>query len=410
MPSKYSKSVRRFGKKGTQRRSRGWKSKPFSKRAKVSKYSRTNKQRFINRSNPVSENKKVEGAEISAQVGLNLDGNPILQDFSENPRYLNTEAPLDETLIVANYPTGARGYPLRDSVFNFNPDSCLYQTAGLDNSSLIGSSCYQSMCAAKFLIRWPQPSMNLGKWNGEHTDYPEPVDPANPTPAEVLAITNWLAEPRNNHMGVIPNTPQTYHLYWGFIRTPTGFSDFTTPKKGEADAVTLERHINLRVEEWFNQRTDRISFIPKTSNTMKIIGKKKLRPPWDSRNGRMPTTQILTVDGDPVTSNQGVIPDTLVKIKWPINRKVHFEETNNFSGDGVGATGQPLSGTTTYYKNYDWLPFACIVNYNANTLPKNATRTAEQNAEGAPWTQQQVARDQQVPHVLINDITYYRDS
>lgn len=390
---------------------KSWSSKkPFTKSAKLSKYSRTNKQRQLNKSAPIVETKKTDASEISTDVGLNLLGNPILHDFSENPRYLGNEPPLDEELIIANYPTGARGFPLRDSVFNFNPDSCLYQTQGIDNNSMIGSSAYQKLCAAKFLIRWPQPTMNTGKWNGANTDYPEPVDPANPTPAEVAAITAWLGSAANNWMGLMPETPQSYHLYWGFVKTPYGYSDFTTPKRDEADAETLERHINLRVEQWFNERTDRISFIPKTDNNLKIIGKKKLTPPWDSRNGRLPVSYVD--DSHTITQDilhEGVIPDTLVKITWPINKKIHFQETNNFSGDGVTAAGAPVSGVKTFYQNHHWLPFACIVNWNAATLPQNAARTADETNDGAPFTEAQVARDRRVPHVLVNDQTYYRD-
>lgn len=379
----------------------------FRKRA----YAPKNKKKFIIKSNPIAENKKVEGSEISADVGLNALGNPVLNDFSSNPRFLGNEPPLDEELIIANYPTGARGFPLRDAVFNFNPDSTLYQTLGLDNNSMIGSSVYQRMTAAKFLIRWPQPTMNTGKWNGDYTDYPEPVDPANPTPEEVAAITKWLGEPHNNHMGLMPETPQSYTLYWGFVKTPTGYSSFTDPKKNECSAVDLERHINLRVEEWFNQRTDRLQFIPKTDNNLHIIGKRKLKPPWDARNSRLPVSYVD--DAQPLVGDvihEGVIPDTMVKITWPINKKIHFTETNNFSGDGVDAGGNPVSGVKTFYGNHRWLPWAAIVNWNAATLPTNSARTAEETSDGAPWTELQVARDRRVPHVLINDITYYRDS
>lgn len=385
---------RRNNKRNTRRPTK----RPTS-RFKKGAYAPYKKKRFIAQSNPVAENKKVEGTDISADVGLNTSGNPILVDFSKNPRYQGNEPPLNggTDLAVANLPTGARGFPLRDSVFNFNPDSAIYQTAGTDNNSMIGSSVYQRMTAAKFLIRWPQPSMNTGKWNGRTTGMPEDTDPLEDKVA-------WLQDPLNNHMGIMPVSPQTYHLYWGFIRTPTGYSDFTNPKKGEATAVNIEQHINLRVEEWFNQRTDRVSFIPKTNNTMKIIGKKKLRPPWDARNSRMPVThvQITDIDGDDVNSSvvHGVIPDTLVKITWPHNRKIHFEETSNFSGDQDGT--QP----NVYYRNYDWLPFACIVNYNADTLPKNAAG----HTPGDAFTVAEVQRDQRVPHVLVNDITYYRDS
>lgn len=401
MPSRFSHSKpKRY--RSTPRRK--WsKRNPRSKKAKISKYSRNAKQRQINRSNPIAENKKVEGTEISLDVGLNNLGNSILYDFSENPRYLGNEPPLSsgEELAVANLPTGARGVPLRDAVFNFNPDSALYQTQGIDGNSMIGQNVYQKMTSAKFLIRWPQPTMNTGKWNGRTDDMPD-----DDAPLETKVA--WLTDPLNNWMGKIPDSPQSYHLYWGFIKTPTGYSDFTNPKKGECTAVQLEQHINLRVEEWFNQRTDRISFIPKTANNMHIIGKKKLFPPWDHRNGRLATSVPSSIDGDEVVNHAGAIPDTLVKINWPINKKIHFEETNNFSGDGVNADGTPVSGSKTFYQNHSWLPFACIVNWNAATLPANASSASR--AGGDPWTEAMVQRDQRVPHVLVNDITYYRDS
>ena len=404
MPSKFTKSRKRYNRTGHRS---GRKKNPYSKKSKVSKYSRKNKQKFVNRSNPVAENKKVEATEISADVGRNNAGNLILTDYSGGAygmsHYTGNEPPLNggTNMPVANLPTGARGFPLRDSVFNFNPDSALYQTQGIDSDSMIGSSCYQKLTAAKFLIRWPQPNMNTGKWNGRTTDMPAVTAPV----AERVA---WLIDPLNNHMGAIPETPQSYHLYWGFIKTPTGFSSFTTPKKDECTAVQLEQHINRRVEEWFNQRSDRISFIPKVNNDMKIIGKKKLFPPWDHRTGRLAVTNTKTIDGDDVESNIGSIPDTLVKITWPHNRKIHFQETNNFSGDGVDDIGNPNSGSKVFYRNHDWLPFACIVNWNASTLPKNADSSDRE--AGDPWTEAQVDRDRHVPHVLINDITYYRDS
>jgi hypothetical protein len=394
MPRRFNRRKKTFRRKSSQFK---------RKRA----YAPKNKAKFVRRSNPISENKKVEATDITRDVGVNLLNTDILHDFSEEPRYVGNEPPLlgGEDLAVAGLPTGARGVPLRDAVFNFNPDSALYQTQGTDSNSMIGSSSYMKLTAAKFLIRWPQPSMNTGKWNGRITDMPDDDAPL----ADKVA---WLKDPLNNHMGIIPTNPQTYHLYWGFIRTPTGYSDFTTPKKHECSANDLERHINLRVEEWFNQRTDRISFIPKVNNNMKIIGKRKLSPPWDHRNGRLPTStvDISEIDGDPVTRTvtQGVIPDTMVKITWPHNKKVHFTKTNNFSGDGVDANGAPESGVPVFYRNHDWLPFACIVNWNAASLPQNASR--ELVPPGSPFTAAEVQRDVRVPHVLVNDITYYRDS
>ena len=126
---------------------------------------------MINRSNPIAENKQVDATNISEAVGTNLLGNPILINFAKPPKYLNNHPDFDDEFSVANYPTGAPGFPLTDSVWNFNPDSCLYQTHGFDNSSMIGRSTYQRLTAAKFLIKWPQSTLNTGQWNGQD-DWP----------------------------------------------------------------------------------------------------------------------------------------------------------------------------------------------------------------------------------------------
>ena len=150
---------RRFARKRTFRRPR--KSNAYKRKRA---YAPANKRKFVRRSNPISENKKVEASDITRDVGVNLLNTDILHDFSEEPRYVGNEPPLlgGEDLAVAGLPTGARGVPLRDAVFNFNPDSALYQTQGTDHNSMIGSSNYMKLTAAKFLIRWPQYSMNTG--------------------------------------------------------------------------------------------------------------------------------------------------------------------------------------------------------------------------------------------------------
>lgn len=395
MPRKTAKSVWNKKRYSTYRGKR--KGAVNRKRA----YAPKNKRRQVARSNPIAENKTIETLDIVNQVGRNALGNRIIPDYSNNPVYLNNEPPLDGTLDVANLNTGARGYPLTDSVYNLNPHSALYQTHGLGESFMVGSSVYQKICAMKLLIRWPQPTMNTGQWNGIDTDKPDNTDP-------IQTRLDWIANPVNNVMGVIPESPQSYHLYWGFIDSKLGLSDFTTPKKGEASFQNLEDHINKRIEQWFNQRTDRLQFIPKETSTLKIIGKKRLSPPWDKNSGRTPVSVVIEREEDPTKQDfkteDGTIPDTLVKLTWPINRKIHFEETANFSGDGVASNGDPVSGTRTFFKNTDWLPFAIIVNWNANSLPKDGTHVPGQSGEG------KFERTRRVPHILANDITYYRDS
>jgi hypothetical protein len=405
MPSKYSYSKKRYN---PRRRTpyKGGRKNPRSKRAKVSKYSKTSKMRQINRSNPIQENKQVEGPELAGTVGLGQNGNPILTDWASPPRFLNTEQDFDGELPIANYQNGAKGFAVADSVFNFNPDSCLYQTHGLDESQMVGRSTYQRLCSAKFLIRWPQPSMPIGHLNEASTDtMPDPTDPA--TTPEV--VQEWINNPVNQIMGKIPEIPQSYKLYWGFVNIKMGLSGYTNPTATQASATDIERHINLRVEDWFNERQDRIKYIPKTSNTLKIIGSKTLRPPWQDQTGRQPVSYVD--DSHTITQDilhEGSIPDTLVKINWPINRKIHFQPTNLFGGTNQndGTAGYGPATPTVFYKNFDWMPFAVIVNWNANSLPKDADVSGTEEPHGDNKFQ----RTQRSPQVLVNDITYYRDS
>lgn len=387
-PGKMYKSRSR---KSANRKKGYTRSRPYSTRAKKSKYAPRKKQAMINRSNPIAENKQVVGSEFAATVGLGQNGNPIFTDFSVPPRYLNTEPDYDGELVIKNFPTGAQGFPLNTPVWHFNPDSALYQTHGFDESQMVGRSTYQRLCAAKFLIKWPQPSMNTGHLL-QDLDPPDNTDPYDER-------AEWIARPSNNIDGRIPETPQNYHLYWGFVNTKMGLSGFTTPTATTCTAQDIENHINLRVQDFFNERKDRLQFIPKTSNTMQIIGKKKITPPWSTQSGRTPVSSIIEVDNpNNVKDFHGSIPDTLIKIKWPLNRKIHFQPTNL-----IGGTNQQLDGSTptVFYKNWDWMPFAVIVNYNIDHLPEDVVPAVNDNS---------YERTRRVPQVLVNDITYYRDS
>lgn len=340
-------------------------------------YAPSNKRRVKRITNPLAENKQVTGGEISSTFGLNSNGKPILTDYSSPPR----SWPSAEL-------TGAGGHIMNTQIWHFNPDSALYQTHGFDENQMIGRSVYQTLCAAKFLIKWPQPSMNTG----------------------INKYAETGASDDKNLSGVIPDQPMSYKLYWGWIPKKLLFTGKTDPKVTEASAYEIETEINQRVQDYFDQRKDRIQFIPKTTATINIIGSKKLHPRWDRHTGRMPVSTQVVYDGDSVDADdlvkvtqKGSIPDTLVKIKWPINRKIHFEPTTRF-GDNTGETPDATGISTTptgFYRNYDHLPFACIVNWNFEKLPTSSAQTSDN--EG-------YERERRCPQILVNDITYYRDS
>lgn len=341
--------------------------------SKLRAYAPRNKRKFKKMSNPLAENKQIQGSQLSATVGT-ANGSVVLSDYSIPP--------IDQY----GAPTGAQGHSLNSMHWNFNPDSMIYQTQGLDDSQMIGRSVYQTLCAAKFLIKWPQPSMNTGHDN---------------------------AAGSGKIMGKIPDQPNSHKLYWGYVPKKMLFTNETTPPVDGASAFDIETLVNQRVRDYFNARQDRIQFIPKKTATIKIIGSKKLYPPWDRRTARQPTTYVhSTVDEDEdVTTAKtvidGSIPDTLVKIKWPINRKIHFEGSDKFgykpAAGSIPAENIPLdNGATVFYRNYDHIPFAVIVSWNHDALPPDDPTN--------PNVDLRYERTRRCPQVLVNDITYYRDS
>ena len=344
--------------------------KPFRKRVgnkKKKAYSPSNKRKFIRRSNPIAENKQVEGSQLASQFGNNPDGSPVLYDLSTPPA------------------SGANGHSMNTSHYVFIPDSACYQKQGLDDYNAIGTSTYQRLCAAKFLFKWPQQSMNTGI-NMES-------DPSKP--ARLL-------------QGAMPDRPMSYKLYWGYVPIKHMLTGQTDPVAFEASAHYLEQQANQRILDYFNERTDRIKFIPKKTATINIIGSRTLNAP-NYNFGRMATSSIVE-DGQITGSDilDGNIADTLVKITWPINKKVHFEKTNKFAWDSASSVpATPSNGAVAMYRNYDHIPFAVVVSWNHNNLPIDDTSITPTDEETYG---QRYARTIRCPQVLINDITYYRDS
>lgn len=362
---------------GTQHFRRGERSKAkvmygnprrFVSVSKKKAYAPKNKKAFKRMSNPLAENKQILGSEISATVGVNQDitPTPILTDYSTPP------------ITPAGVPTGAGGHAMNTSHWHFNPDSALYQTQGLDESQMVGRSVYQTLTSAKFLIKWPQKTMDIGVENEDKT---------------------------GNIMGAIPEQPMSYKLYWGTVPLKYLFTNETSPKVNECSAKQLEELVNQRVSDYFNSRADRIQFIPKKTATINIEGSKVLHPKWGSTTGRLPTTSTTDVD-----RLDGSIPDTLVKITWNTNRKIHFEPTAKFAwrqdeaSPGAGPIGPspPANGATVFYRNYSGkIPFAVIVSWNHDKLPAD-------NSAADPDLQ--FERTRRCPQILAQDITYYRDS
>ena len=128
-------------------------------------------------------------------------------------------------------------------VHHMNPETFLMWKRGMEENELIGNSCYAKYLKMKVGIRFPQSAFTL---NGQNKQ--------------------------------IPMTPQNYELIWGWIPNELGYTGQTSPKADEANINDIFAHINQRVTDYVDQQKDKLRFIPKAASTIRITGRRKIRP------------------------------------------------------------------------------------------------------------------------------------
>lgn len=313
-------------KKGTRANTRARK-KGRGKVTKKGAYRKKNKQNFARRRAPVVETKRkddnaVRAANFFAGGG---DIDDILPDRTEFNIY-DTE----HTLM--------------------DPASFLCWSQGLDQSQHIGQCVNVKYTNMKIQVRFPQPSVETGVVNAHQ---------------------------------IIPSAPQSLELIWGWVPASLQLTGSTTPAVNTVTLTQIRNHINHRITDYFNARKDRLNFIPKKDSTIRIIGRKKVRP--DMR--RTSTLPPASADGEGDVT-VGSIPDYFTEISWNHkNKKIWLEQTGNFNGD---------SDLIAMYPNYTWLPFCVLVNWNWEDIPD-----APDGYNG---------KKLECPSMAWNSITYFSDS
>lgn len=219
-----------------------------------------------------------------------------------------------------------------------NPDVFTTWKQGTDEAECLGKSVYVKYLKRKLKIRFPQP------------------------PFQSSGIDKQ-----------IPNVPQFLELVWGFVPMPLNFTGHTNPLVYEATLTDINAHINERVLDYFNDRADYLRFIPKKAATIRIIGRRRVRPDMRRFAQMAPTLDSK----DDIT---GTIPDYQTSLYWPMNRKLHLEKSNDLHDGNPGL-----------FPNYTWLPFCVLYNRDyEDILPENRTAM--------------------MPSVAYNDALYYTDS
>lgn len=236
-----------------------------------------------------------------------------------------------------------------EELHHLNPRTYFWWSQGLDQSQHIGQCVTVKHLNQKVQVRFPQPHMEA---------------PAG-TPQQ------------------IPHIPQNYQLYWGWIPAPRQLTGRTSPPVNTETVASLDSYVNNRVKDYFNDRKDRLRFIPKKDSTLIISGKKNVRPDLRYQSSRPP--QSMDLDDE---INEGSLPDWYGEISWKMpngGKKLWLEQSGNMTG------GNDLIGM---FPNYAYLPWCALVDWNFSekkeALGSNVIR--------------------QCPSVAANSIVYFTDS
>jgi hypothetical protein len=146
------------------------------------------------------------------------------------------------------------------------------------------------------------------------------------------------------------NFPCNLYLIHGWLRNPYARTSNTSPTAQSATYVQYNTDITQQLKEFFDEREDKLRFIPKTNNQIKILGYKKLKP---NRNHSIsPPTQVYTQASVPAGFNiAGAESIINVSLTWKVMRKVNYTP-------GVELTNK----LGYFYNNAGWRPFTVLFN------------------------------------------------
>lgn len=230
-----------------------------------------------------------------------------------------------------------------------NPEVFLIHQQGLGEHQHIGNSIYAKYMNMKMQIRFPQKAFSVNGLNQ-----------------------------------IVPITPQDYELIWGWVPNPLMATGKTTPSAPDMTLFDINTHINDRVSDYIDQQKDRLRFIPKKASTLRIEGRKKIRPNLNKSSTAPPQTIDPLTGADYVIGN---IPDVHVNLSWKLMRKLHLEQATNLVKDET----KPSVNHPGSFPNYSWLPFCVFVNWDYDNLPSGDETLY-------------------MPSIAYNSILYYTDS
>jgi len=157
----------------------------------------------------------------------------------------------------------------------------------------------------------------------------------------------------------------------------TNFTGNTFPQAFLASRPDIQNHIENRVVDYFDERKDKLRFIPKSGVTVQISGYQKL---LNNKN----TDWLADIDNVQAPYNKS--------ITWRPMKKIKYEKGFPLAGD---ATANPSKHQVHMYPNYTRLPFFMLYS------PQHAS--LNQSAPGG-------TNDDKLIKIAYNDCTWFTDS
>lgn len=246
-------------------------------------YKPRNKNKMMKKRQPFVETKSRTHEEIAAVI----DDNSIMLD----PTEFN---------IIPNVTSGGSGPPEPQTIVNLPIWSFCSASQGLGEDQMIGLSCYGKYLKAKLQFKLP--------------------DGAN-------AITH-VAD---------------MYLVHGFIKAPYARTSFTNPTAQTTTRADFKGWVVRHLKDFFDQREDKLRFIPKQNTNMRILGYRKIKP---NRNASLGVGHYGTA--------QGTFPMINMSCYWPVKRKIYYSP-------GLDGSGK----LQFLFPNSQQIPFMCVYNPTA---------------------------------------------
>ena len=167
--------------------------------------------------------------------------------------------------------------------------------------------------------------------------------------------------------------PCDVYLIHGWIKSPLARTSFTSPTAPANTLTDTKTYLLNHVKDFFDEREDKLRFVPKTNTNIKILGYKRVKANRNATLG-VPAQAYANSTVSPGYKTVGANPIINESVTWSVKRKVHY------------TPGADVSTTLKqFYPNANWLPFCCIYNPTFASFTSGSDYTIKIAHNTAHW-------------------------